>query len=126
MECAFVKSDVTEAAYFANPLRLGKEGVVENLGMGQLSNFEKKKLEEVILSISTCLTKLQLCQMCITHASRHTLPESELERLWNCKYTSALEPQPVRVVSGALDSAKCCGIHLSSGHAIAAPSLSLK
>lgn len=47
VECAFVKSDVTKAAYFATPVRLGKEGMAENLGMGELSSFEKKKLEEV-------------------------------------------------------------------------------
>ena len=48
VECAFVKSDVTKAAYFATPIRLGKEGLAENLGLGELSDFEKNKLEEVI------------------------------------------------------------------------------
>ena len=47
VECAFVKSDVTSAAYFANPILLGKGGMETNLGMGELSEFEKKKLEEV-------------------------------------------------------------------------------
>lgn len=47
VECAFVRSDLTEAAYFANPILLGKEGMQQNLGYGQLSDFEKKKLEEV-------------------------------------------------------------------------------
>lgn len=49
VECAFVRSDVSDAPYFANPILLGKEGVDKNLGMGQLSDFEKKKLEEVKL-----------------------------------------------------------------------------
>lgn len=47
VECAFVKSDVSEAPYFATPLLLGKNGVEQNFGMGELSDFEKKKLQEV-------------------------------------------------------------------------------
>lgn len=47
VECAFVQSDVSEAPYFATPLLLGKNGVEQNLGMGELSDFEKKKLQEV-------------------------------------------------------------------------------
>lgn len=49
VQCAYVKSDVTEASYFASPLRLGKNGVEEVLGLGQLSEFEKKKLEVEVL-----------------------------------------------------------------------------
>ena len=49
-ECAFVKSDVTSAAYFANPILLGREGMEKNLGLGSISDFEKKKLEEVRLN----------------------------------------------------------------------------
>lgn len=47
VECTFVKSNVTDAAYFATPVRLGKSGMEENLGLPPLSAFEKKKLEEV-------------------------------------------------------------------------------
>ena len=47
VECTFIKSDITEAPYFANPVLLGKNGIEQNLGMGELSEFEKKKLEEV-------------------------------------------------------------------------------
>lgn len=47
VECAFVKSDVTEANYFATPLLLGKNGVEKNFGLGTLSDFEKTKLKEV-------------------------------------------------------------------------------
>lgn len=42
-----MQSDVSEAPYFATPLLLGKNGVEQNLGMGELSDFEKKKLQEV-------------------------------------------------------------------------------
>lgn len=47
VECGFVKSDVTEAGYFATPLLLGKNGLEKNLGYGALTDFEKKKLQEV-------------------------------------------------------------------------------
>jgi len=47
IECCFVSSDVTAAPYFATPVLLGKQGVEKNLGMGELSVYEKKKLEEV-------------------------------------------------------------------------------
>ena len=47
VECTYVESDVTSAAYFSTPCRLGKNGMEENLGMGQLSDFEKTKLQEV-------------------------------------------------------------------------------
>ncbi|PIK56961.1 putative malate dehydrogenase, mitochondrial [Apostichopus japonicus] len=42
VECAFVQSDLTEAAYFASPVLLGKNGVEKNLGFGSLSDYEKQ------------------------------------------------------------------------------------
>lgn len=55
IECAFVKSDVTEASYFATPLLLGKAGLEKNLGFGTLSAFEQQLLKagipELIASI---------------------------------------------------------------------------
>ena len=47
VECCFVKSDVTEAGYFATPILLGKNGAEKNLGLGTLSEFEKEKMKEV-------------------------------------------------------------------------------
>lgn len=47
VECTFIRSDLTDAAYFASPVLLGRNGVEENLGLGELSDFEKKKLQEV-------------------------------------------------------------------------------
>ena len=52
-ECGFVKSDITEASYFATPLLLGKNGMEKNLGYGTLTDFEKKKLEEVYITNCT-------------------------------------------------------------------------
>ncbi|XP_003387149.1 PREDICTED: malate dehydrogenase, mitochondrial-like [Amphimedon queenslandica] len=48
VECAYVASNVTEAAYFATPLQLGPRGLEKNLGMGTLSNFEQQKLAEAM------------------------------------------------------------------------------
>lgn len=48
VECAFIKSDVTEAPYFATPLELGPNGVSKNHGIGTLSAFEKAKLDEAM------------------------------------------------------------------------------
>ncbi|XP_013184239.1 malate dehydrogenase, mitochondrial [Amyelois transitella] len=48
VECAYVKSDLTEAAYFANPLVLGKNGVEKNLGFGKLNAYEQELLKAAI------------------------------------------------------------------------------
>lgn len=48
VECAYVKSDVSEAAYFANPVVLGKNGVEKNLGYGKLNAFEQELLKAAI------------------------------------------------------------------------------
>ncbi|GBP54378.1 Malate dehydrogenase, glyoxysomal, partial [Eumeta japonica] len=48
VECAYVKSDVTEAQYFATPVVLGKNGVEKNLGYGKLNEFEQGLLKAAI------------------------------------------------------------------------------
>ncbi len=48
-ECSFVRSDVTKAPYFATRVLLGKNGVEKNLGLGQLSDGERKNLEDEVL-----------------------------------------------------------------------------
>jgi len=48
IECAYVKSDVTEASYFATPLVLGPNGVEKNLGLGKLSSFEQELLQKAL------------------------------------------------------------------------------
>lgn len=48
IECAYVRSDVTEAKYFATPLVLGKNGIEKNLGLGQLNAFEQELLAKAI------------------------------------------------------------------------------
>lgn len=75
IECTFVKSNVTDAAYFATPVRLGRNGMEENLGIPPLSPFEKKKLEEVqVISIL-------LADVLIGHVMcRHFLSSSKTSR----------------------------------------------
>jgi malate dehydrogenase len=57
VECAYVKSDVTEATYFATPIVLGPNGIEKNLGLGKLSSFEQdllaKALPELKKNIAT-------------------------------------------------------------------------
>jgi len=48
VECAYVKSDVTEASYFATPLIIGPNGVEKNLGLGKLSSFEQELLQKAL------------------------------------------------------------------------------
>ncbi|XP_059054767.1 malate dehydrogenase, mitochondrial [Achroia grisella] len=48
VECAYIKSDLTEATYFANPVLLGKNGVEKNLGYGQLNEYEQQLLKAAI------------------------------------------------------------------------------
>ena len=40
VQCAYVESDITDADYFASPVRFGKNGVEEVLGYGELSAYE--------------------------------------------------------------------------------------
>jgi malate dehydrogenase len=42
VQCAFVRSSETEAKYFATPILLGKKGLEKNLGIGKLSDYERK------------------------------------------------------------------------------------
>ncbi|XP_020613695.1 malate dehydrogenase, mitochondrial-like [Orbicella faveolata] len=57
VECAFIKSDVCDTGYFASPVELGPNGVETNLGIGKLSAYETKKLEEVIPELKKNIKK---------------------------------------------------------------------
>jgi malate dehydrogenase len=46
-ECAYVESNVTRVPYFASKVRLGSNGVEEVCGLGELSDFEKKGVEDL-------------------------------------------------------------------------------
>jgi len=48
VECSYVKSDVTEASYFATPIIIGPNGLEKNLGLGKLNSFEQELLLKAI------------------------------------------------------------------------------
>ncbi|CAC5371860.1 MDH2 [Mytilus coruscus] len=45
VECAYVQSEETDAAFFSTPLLLGKNGVEKNLGRGKLIDYEMQLLD---------------------------------------------------------------------------------
>ncbi|PAA93713.1 hypothetical protein BOX15_Mlig032304g3, partial [Macrostomum lignano] len=57
IECAFVESTVTEAPYFSTPLLLGRDGVEENLGLGNLIEFEAKLLQAAMPELQQNIAK---------------------------------------------------------------------
>jgi len=57
VECAYVASDVSEAAYFATPIVLGPKGVEKNLGLGEVSDFEKGLLEAALPELKGSIKK---------------------------------------------------------------------
>ncbi|XP_067663099.1 malate dehydrogenase, mitochondrial-like [Haliotis asinina] len=48
VECAYIRSDETDAKYFATPILLGRDGVEKNLGMGKLLQHEVTLLEDAL------------------------------------------------------------------------------
>lgn len=51
-ECTFVKSNVTAASFFSNPVVIGKHGVEKNLGLGTLTKVEQDE-------VTACLPELE-------------------------------------------------------------------
>ncbi|XP_021958912.1 malate dehydrogenase, mitochondrial [Folsomia candida] len=52
VETAYVKGSVAEVNYFSNPVELGPEGVVKNLGLPQLNDYEKSLLNDCIPALT--------------------------------------------------------------------------
>merc|ERR1712107_758776 len=46
-ECSYVKSDITELPYFASKVLFGEKGVMKVLPLGEMSDYEKTRLEAV-------------------------------------------------------------------------------
>lgn len=57
VECAYVKSDVTESPYFSTPLLLGKNGIEKNLGLGKLTAYEEELLTKSIPELKKSIQK---------------------------------------------------------------------
>jgi len=48
VECSYVESSVTDAAFFSSPIKLGKDGIKEILPMPKLSSFEQAAVDEML------------------------------------------------------------------------------
>lgn len=57
VECSFVQSNITELPYFSSPIELGPNGIKEIHGLGNMTDFEKNKLEELIPELSKSIQK---------------------------------------------------------------------
>uniref|UniRef100_A0A1A9X220 Malate dehydrogenase, mitochondrial n=1 Tax=Glossina brevipalpis TaxID=37001 RepID=A0A1A9X220_9MUSC len=57
MECSYVESKITDAAFFSTPLVLGKNGIEHNCGLPKLNDYEKKQLEKAIPEIKKNIQK---------------------------------------------------------------------
>lgn len=57
LECAYIRSNVTEARYFSNPILLSKNGVVKNLGLGKLTSYEQQLLKSAIPELKKNIKK---------------------------------------------------------------------
>ena len=52
VECAYVEGDSEHAPYFAQPVKLGKDGVEEVLSYGALSDYEKSALDGMLETLN--------------------------------------------------------------------------
>jgi len=52
IECAYVESDGEYARFFAQPIRLGKNGIEEKLPINIMNKFEKNKLENMLETLN--------------------------------------------------------------------------
>lgn len=57
VECAYVKSSLTDATYFSTPVEFGPQGISKNLGMGKLNEFEQKLVEGALPELKSSIKK---------------------------------------------------------------------
>ncbi|SON48101.1 malate dehydrogenase [Vibrio tapetis] len=57
IECAYVEGDGEHTRFFAQPVKLGKEGAETILSYGELSNYEKAALDGMLETLSDDITK---------------------------------------------------------------------
>lgn len=57
VECTYVQTEGGKTAFFAHPVRLGKDGVQEILSYGNLSDYEQKVLNEMISTLESNIQK---------------------------------------------------------------------
>jgi len=56
-QCAFVESKLTDAQYFASPVRFGKNGVEEILPLGEFSAYEKAWFDKMMPELKAQIQK---------------------------------------------------------------------
>ncbi|GFS19532.1 malate dehydrogenase [Elysia marginata] len=57
VQCAFVRSDETEAKYFATPILLGRNGMEKNLGIGKLLDYERNLVNNAMDELKSNIKK---------------------------------------------------------------------
>eukprot|EP01083_Nonionella_stella_P266895 902234_1 len=57
VQCAFVESDLTDAAFFASPVKFGKDGVEEILPMPDLSPYEQQWFDKMLPDLKKQIQK---------------------------------------------------------------------
>ena len=58
VECSYVKSSVVPGVeYFSTPVVLGKNGMEKNLGLGKLSDYEQKLVEDAKKELQASIKK---------------------------------------------------------------------
>lgn len=57
VQCAFVESNLTDAEFFASPVKFGKDGVEEILPLGDLSEYEKQWFDKMMPELKKQIQK---------------------------------------------------------------------
>lgn len=57
VECSYVQSTVTDAEFFSSPVELGVNGVEQIFGIGNISDYEQKLLEEMLPDLKSQIAK---------------------------------------------------------------------
>jgi len=57
VECAFVRSNETEAKYFSTPILFGKNGMEKSLGLAKLSDYEAQLVQECLPELKGSIKK---------------------------------------------------------------------
>lgn len=57
VQCAYVESDLTDAEYFASPVKFGKNGIEEVLGFGELSAYEQQWFDKMLPDLKKQIQK---------------------------------------------------------------------
>merc|ERR1739848_212984 len=57
IEYAYVESDITNATYFSSKLELGSSGIKENLGIGEVTDYEQGLIDAAVPELQKTITK---------------------------------------------------------------------